>query len=143
MDLVSLILMFGRPGNIRTAKALAAMAVLALVFGCGPATTATDLMVSVANASAGSANFAWSSPGLFGLPILPSTGNEPISGCAVYLRSFNAGHQDITVSTSTDQLRLSFDVASDDAQTAYVLIASDGTVKAVDESTFPQHPCSS
>ena len=136
-------LMFGRRRIIRTARYVVATALGALVVACSPTTIPSSLTVSVANESASAATFAWSSPGLFGLPFFPDTGNEPIAGCGVYRRSFNPGHQEIAVSTGTGQLRLSFDVASDDDQTAYVVIGSDGTAQAVDGSTFPEHPCSS
>jgi hypothetical protein len=122
-----------RLARISAALWLAGNIAAACIQGGAP----SNLIVTVANARAEAATFAWRSSGLLGTGIFATIGTEPIGGCERYVRSFGPGHQVITVTSGGQVLPLEFDVARADQVKAFVLIAGDGSIRQLNEKEMP------
>ena len=115
--------------------------IVGLVAGCIGGGTPYNAVVQVANERAEQASFSWRSAGLFGNTLLPDTGTDPIAGCAIYIRSFGAGHQEATVSLGDQSLRLTLDPTSTDELQRFVVIDPSGAISEVTQASMPAAPC--
>src|ERR1700690_970099 len=107
-------------GLVFTAAVLTASA-------CTQAVPAQNLFVTVSNGSKSPVSMAWQSPGLLGTPVLGGSGTDPIDACSSAGRSFGAGDQHITVTSSVGSQSFVLRGPPNGAPSVTVTIAVDAT----------------
>jgi hypothetical protein len=100
----------------------------------------TNMTVRVANERAQTADFAWQSGGLFGTPILASTGNDAIAGCSVYMRTFDSRSTNVTISIGIESAHFDLGASPGNGnERDFVIGLTD--VLEVQPDNLPTSPC--
>jgi hypothetical protein len=124
-------------------RAVAVVAVAWAAGACVGGAPPHNAIVQVTNQTVDQATFAWNTPGLFGSLVLPDTGQELISGCSTYARSFGAGLTSVNIWHGSSSIALALNPGKSDEQWHYVVIDPGGNVAEVDEASVPAEPCAS
>lgn len=107
--------------------------------GCH-ASPVTHGFAKVANLTDAEASFHWHSPGVLGTPVLGGSGSEPIPRCELYTRSFDAGDQEITISSGSATKSFTLAAPSSGQVVLWVVIRADGTIEETTEAEAPASP---
>jgi len=115
---------------------------IALVCGaCQPNGGAPmNVIVRVANAAAQTGTFTWQTGGLFGTALLASTGNDPIGGCAIYMRTFGEQATKVTISSGDQVLRVDLGANPGFGTERDFVIGAQG-ISEVNPTALPSKPC--
>ena len=122
-------------------RAVAVIVLAAALCACATGGPPHEVQLTVSNASTYSATVHWVSPGLFGLPFFESTGEQPLSGCSVYITAFGPGQHTVTIAANGNSLDLSLDGVSGSERQTYVLIDGSGHLAEVDLAALPTTGC--
>jgi hypothetical protein len=119
------------------------LATVFLVSGCfgGIGGSPSNVVLTIANGSSEPATVLWARPGLLGTPLFPDTGTDTVAGCNVYLNSFGAGDNEVSIKLGDQSLDLVFDATSRDQIARYVAIDPNGAISEVDERSLPTAGC--
>jgi hypothetical protein len=120
--------------------ALAIVLASALV-GCIQGGPPHNVQLTVSNASGYPATVKWVSPGLFGLPLFPSTGEQPVGSCSLYITAFGPGRHTISVSANGNSIELTLDGVAGEERQSYVLIDESGRPSDSDLASLPSTGC--
>ncbi|MGZ6328971.1 MAG: hypothetical protein ACXWN2_09730, partial [Candidatus Limnocylindrales bacterium] len=116
---------------------------LVLVLSGFPGGAAYPPAVAVYNLGHAQVTYTWQAPGLFGTPILGSSGSGTIGPCGSWLDDFRGQEQQISITTQIDQTSyvLHQRAYGGEAIRAYLIDATGHITTKADPGTLPTETC--